>query len=183
MYTVLLPVDTAESRATAQVETAIELPNAGAEVEVVLLHVFSEADRAEKTSPIQLRAGERAHERLRDAGVAVEPMSRHGDPATEILEAAEEVGANMILLGGRKRSPLGSVLFGSVSQEVTLDADRPVVVTGDRRQQRTPSHRCRSCGEEYYTDHDLDIPSCRNCGGTKVEPVSGQESDEPTKAA
>ncbi|MFC7197131.1 hypothetical protein ACFQL4_24925 [Halosimplex aquaticum] len=84
MYTVLLPVDTAESRATAQVETAIELPNAGAEVEVVLLHVFDEADRAEEGSPLQLRAGERAYERLQDAGVSVDLMTRYGDAPTEI---------------------------------------------------------------------------------------------------
>jgi len=182
MYTVLLPVDMAESRATAQVETAIGLPNADEDVEVKLLHVFREADRAEEASPLQLRAGENAHERLEGADIDVEPVTRYGDPATGILEAADDYDADMILLGGRKRSPLGSVLFGSVSQEVTLDAERPVVVTGDREQQHLPSHRCGSCGEEYYTDDDLDIPSCRNCGGTKVERV-GEESEESAPTA
>ena len=179
MYTVLLPVDRAESRVAAQVETVIGLPDAPEQVEVVLLHVFDEGDRVEEASPVQLRPGENAYERLQDVGVAVEPMAKFGDPATEILAAAGEVDADMILLGGRKRSPLGSVLFGSVSQEVTLDAARPVVVTGNRQEQDLPSHRCKSCGEEFYTDQDLDIPSCRNCGGTKVEPVDGHDSGEP----
>ncbi|MFB6140477.1 MAG: universal stress protein [Halosimplex sp.] len=183
MYTVLLPVDSAESRATAQVETAIGLPNASEDVEVVLLHVFEDRDRAEKTSPKQLSSGKHAHERLVNADVAVETLAGFGDPSTEILSAAEDVDADLILLGGRKRSPLGSVLFGSVSQEVTLDAERPVVVTGDREHQHVPSHRCTSCGEEYYTDHDMEIPTCRNCGGTKVERVSERGSDEPPKAA
>ncbi|ELZ28877.1 UspA domain-containing protein [Halosimplex carlsbadense 2-9-1] len=182
MYTVLLPVDMAESRATAQVETAIGLPNANEDVDVKLLHVFREADRAEEASPLQLRAGEHAYERLEEAGLSVEPVTRYGDPASGILEAAADYDADMILLGGRKRSPLGSVLFGSVSQEVTLDAERPVVVTGDREQQHIPSHRCQSCGEEYYTDDDLEIPSCRNCGGTKVERV-GEQSEEPAPTA
>lgn len=183
MYSVLLPVDTAESRASAQAATVIDLPNAAERVEATLLHVFDDADRAEETSPLQTRAGKLAHDQLQDAGVSVEAMARHGDPAAEILAAAEEVDADMILMGGRKRSPLGSVLFGSVSQEVTLDATRPVVVTGDRQQQEIPSHRCQSCGEEYYTDHDLDIPSCRNCGGTKVEPVESGDTGERSKPA
>ncbi|WP_459193337.1 universal stress protein [Halosimplex sp. J119] len=182
MYTVLLPVDTAETRAAAQVETVIELPNATREVEALLLHVFDEADRAEEASPLQLRSGERAYDRLQEEGVDVEPVTRHGDPATQIREAAEEYDADLILLGGRKRSPLGSVLFGSVSQQVTLDASRPVVVTGDRRQRRVPSHRCQSCDEEYYTEPHVEITSCRNCGGTKVEPLREHESDEPPKA-
>lgn len=33
----------------------------------------------------------------------------------------------------------------------------------------TPSHVCVSCGEEYYTDPGLEIDTCRNCGGVKVE--------------
>jgi len=183
MYTVLLPVDMAESRVAAQVETVIGLPNATEQVEVVLLHVFDEADRIEEASPMQLRSGQNAYERLQDVGIAVEPMTKFGDPATEILGAAEAVDADMILLGGRKRSPLGSVLFGSVSQQVTLDAARPVVVTGNRQEQELPSHRCQSCGEEFYTDHDLDIPSCRNCGGTKVEPVTTHDTGEPPRAS
>ncbi|WP_123535012.1 universal stress protein [Halosimplex salinum] len=181
MYTVLLPVDTAESRATAQVETAIGLPDAASSVEVELLHVFDEADRTEDPSPLQLRSGEQAYDRLREAGLSVETTARFGDPASEILAAADEADADMILLGGRKRSPLGSVLFGSVSQEVTLDSPRPVVVTGDRQEQEMPTHRCQSCGEEYYTDHDLEITSCRNCGGTKVERIADEE--EPTPPA
>jgi len=183
MYTVLLPVDTAKSRAMAQAATAVGLPNAAEAVEVTLLHVFDEADRVEEASPTQLKSGERAYERLRDAGVSVELLTRHGDPGAEILDAAEAVDADMILLGGRKRSPLGSVLFGSVSQEVTLDASRPVVVTGDRAGKRVPTHRCQRCGEEYYTDGGLDIPSCRTCGGTKVEPVSDRETDEQAGTA
>jgi hypothetical protein len=98
-------------------------------------------------------------------------MSRHGDPPEEIIRAAEEVDADRILLGGRKRSPLGSLLFGSVTQEVMLDTTRPVVVTGGAETTEKPSHRCTSCGEEYYAHQSDDINTCRSCGGAKVEAV------------
>jgi nucleotide-binding universal stress UspA family protein len=71
-----------------------------------------------------------AQDSLRTSGVRVETATRWGDPAEQILQAADEIDADMIVLGGRKRSPLGSLLFGSVSQAVTLDATRPVVITG-----------------------------------------------------
>jgi len=34
-----------------------------------------------------------------------------------------------------------------------------------------PSHVCQSCGEAYYTDPEMEIGTCRECGGVKVEPV------------
>lgn len=175
MYTVLLPVDASERRATAQAATAANLPNAAEEVVVHLCHVFDSRDRAESTDPSQIGAGGTAREYLERAGVTVETISRHGDPPTEILQAAQEIDADMILMGGRKRSPLGSVLFGSVSQQVTLDSDIPVVITGESEEAGLPTHRCESCGEEYYSDPDVEIATCRNCGGTKVARIEREQ--------
>ena len=169
MYTVLLPIDADESRAEAQAAMVADLPQAAADVEVHLLHVFDDRRRAAETSPVQVPAGKAAVDGLQRAGVRVELRSEHGGPAAAILRVADDVDADLIVLGGRKRSPLGSALFGSVSQQVTLDAARPVVVTGDQVARAKPSHRCRSCGEEYFTDSETDIKKCRRCGGTKVE--------------
>jgi nucleotide-binding universal stress UspA family protein/predicted RNA-binding Zn-ribbon protein involved in translation (DUF1610 family) len=179
MYTVLLPVDASEPRATAQAATAANLPNADEEVVAHLLHVFDSRERAESTDPTQIASGETAREFLEREGVRVETKSRHGNPASEILAAAGEVDADMIMMGGRKRSPLGSALFGSVSQQVTLDSDIPVVVTGEREESGLPSHRCQSCGEEYFSESDVEIATCRNCGGAKVERI---EREEPPAA-
>jgi len=41
---------------------------------------------------------------------------------------AEEINADSILLGVRKRSPVGKAIFGSVSQQVIIDTDRPVII-------------------------------------------------------
>jgi len=34
-----------------------------------------------------------------------------------------------------------------------------------------PTHRCPSCGEEYYAEPGTQISTCRSCGGSKVEAV------------
>jgi nucleotide-binding universal stress UspA family protein len=171
MHNILLPVDSSEERATAQSDAVRDVPHAAEEVRVYLLHVFDDRDIAEKTAVRQTTGGNVAHERLGRVGIDVEPMSRHGDPAQEIIRAAEEIDADRILLGGRKRSPLGSLLFGSVTQEVMLDTSRPVVVTGEAETTEDPSHRCASCGERYYTDRSTEIETCRSCGGAKVDVV------------
>jgi len=171
MHKVLMPVDASEKRAVAQTDAAKELPAAAEEVRVHLLYVFDDRESAENTAVTQTTGGAVAHERLRDAGIAVEPMGRHGAPAEEIIRAAGEIDADRILLGGRKRSPLGSLLFGSVTQEVMLDTTRPVVVTGGAETTEKPSHRCTSCGEEYFTSPSTEIDTCRNCGGAKVEAI------------
>jgi nucleotide-binding universal stress UspA family protein len=48
-------------------------------------------------------------------------------PSDEILAAAEEVGADLIVIGLRRRSPIGKLFLGSSSQHVILDAACPVV--------------------------------------------------------
>lgn len=50
-----------------------------------------------------------------------------GDAADEIVRYAEREDARYIVIGGRKRSPVGKAVFGSVTQDVLLSADRPVL--------------------------------------------------------
>lgn len=50
-----------------------------------------------------------------------------GDPAEEVLKYADKEDASYIAIGGRKRSKVGKVIFGSVTQSILLSAECPVL--------------------------------------------------------
>jgi nucleotide-binding universal stress UspA family protein len=50
-----------------------------------------------------------------------------GDASDELVRYAEEQDASYICVGGRRRSAVGKALFGSVTQDVLMNADCPVV--------------------------------------------------------
>jgi nucleotide-binding universal stress UspA family protein len=50
------------------------------------------------------------------------------DVAETILEATTKVGADLLVIGARRRSPLGKFVLGSVTQTLILDADVPILV-------------------------------------------------------
>ena len=72
----------------------------------------------------------RAEECLEDAGVDYQLLEDSGEVADDIIQDAEDLDVDLIVLGGSKRSPAGKLLFGSVTQEVLLNTDRPATVTG-----------------------------------------------------
>ena len=50
-----------------------------------------------------------------------------GDLADEVVRVAEEIDASVIVIGLRRRTPVGKLLMGSSAQRILLDADRPVL--------------------------------------------------------
>lgn len=66
---------------------------------------------------------------LRTAGVdhEIRQLSKTDNPAEVILDTAGEIGADLIVIGIRRRSPVGKLLMGSTAQRVLLEADCPVI--------------------------------------------------------
>lgn len=54
--------------------------------------------------------------------------TKDDDVAGEILRLADEAGADLLVIGARRRSPLGKFLMGSATQTLILEAKMPVVV-------------------------------------------------------
>ncbi|AXG05194.1 universal stress protein [Haloplanus rubicundus] len=69
-----------------------------------------------------------AEEAVTEAGVeAEEVVGLVGKPSQRVLEYADDVDADYVVVGGRKRSSVGKVLFGSVTQSILLNAECPVI--------------------------------------------------------
>lgn len=129
MYTIVAGIDDSEERATAQARTILDMPTADGEFQVVLAHSFVE--NASGASIAQVGSVKRAKDMLEDAGVdVILEESGNNDPADAVLEIAEQHEADLVAVAGRKRSPAKKAVFGSVSQKIMLNTDRPVLVCG-----------------------------------------------------
>src|SRR3954451_10217198 len=71
---------------------------------------------------------EQVRTELREAGVdhEVRQLVRGMDPADDLVNVAQEVDAEIIVIGLRRRSPAGKLILGSNAQRVLLDAPCPV---------------------------------------------------------
>lgn len=111
--------------------------------DVVLLHVFTDEEYADVLDKLDFedagpdQAGDVARRRhavrdlagvLEDRDVHVDIRGAVGPHADSIVETAEAVGADMVYVGGRKRSPTGKAVFGDATQRVILDFDGAVTV-------------------------------------------------------
>lgn len=67
--------------------------------------------------------------RVEEAGVAVDV--RHPETgleaAEDLLHIAEEVSADLVVIGLRRRTPVGKLILGSNAQRILLDAHCPVL--------------------------------------------------------
>jgi nucleotide-binding universal stress UspA family protein len=57
----------------------------------------------------------------------VRQLVRGLEPAEDLIAVAEEVSADVIVIGLRRRSPVGKLILGSNAQRILLDAPCPVL--------------------------------------------------------
>ena len=132
-----------KNRIDALAQTAIDIAQP-AEARIELVHVFTEEEyrRAKRSldfddqSEVTPAAVAKRYVTIRELGERITEadveygwhgsLSNGISESARIVELAETVEADMILVGGRKRSPTGKAVFGSTAQEVLLNSPCPV---------------------------------------------------------
>ncbi|WP_122261011.1 universal stress protein [Ornithinimicrobium cerasi] len=66
---------------------------------------------------------------LGESGVpfTLETRGNGPNPAADVVALATKHDASVIVIGLRRRSPTGKLIFGSTAQQILLDADAPVL--------------------------------------------------------
>jgi nucleotide-binding universal stress UspA family protein len=83
-----------------------------------------------------------AARRLDARGIDVVVRGALGEASDAILRTSREDGADLVVVGGRRRSPAGKLLFGSTAQRVMMNADCPVTfVKESARDEDAPARR------------------------------------------
>ena len=62
------------------------------------------------------------------AGLEIEEVIVHGDPAAEIVRVADERKVDLIVISSHGRTGLGRIIFGSTAEAVVRHAGCPVLV-------------------------------------------------------
>ena len=71
----------------------------------------------------------RVAEELKNLSADVETTVRAGAPADQIVRAADELGVDLIVIGGRGKGAMEAIVLGSVAYRVLHHAPCPVLVT------------------------------------------------------
>ncbi|KGN36306.1 universal stress protein [Knoellia subterranea] len=59
--------------------------------------------------------------------VTVRQLIRGNEPAEDLIAVADELDAELIVIGLRRRTPVGKLILGSNAQRILLDAPCPVL--------------------------------------------------------
>ncbi|GAB6984067.1 universal stress protein [Nocardioides pyridinolyticus] len=99
--------------------------------DLAVLHVTDSALDADRREAYRLGIADDI-ERALGSDVSVDwrlhLVTSKADIGGEVVALAEEVGADLLVIGARRRSPVGKAFLGSVAQTIILQADVPVLV-------------------------------------------------------
>ena len=118
MHLILCPVDYSGSSEPA-IHLATDLARAN-HSKIVLLNVIESGRSSLSSEEAEIK---QFHDRLLDQhltqhGIKFEHMTRHGDPADQTIELANQLKADLIVMGTHGRTGLTSVVAGSVAKSV-----------------------------------------------------------------
>ena len=136
MYRVLVPVYDNVERSMAQARTVANFPSANESVEALVLYVFEDEDSLDPSSdesardPTNVESVQEVTAFFGEQGIEYELRKDRHDAVEAILDYDENNDLDAIVMGGRKRSPGGKVVFGSTSHSVLMNTDTPLMLTG-----------------------------------------------------
>ena len=118
------------SRTVALHEAAREAQLRGTDLAV--LHVVETLD-LDIADAYQHSVQDEVESAFAEVGAASVPWQLHlataqQDVAATILDLTKSVAADLLIIGARRRSPVGKLILGSVTQTLILEADVPVLV-------------------------------------------------------
>lgn len=119
-----------QSERASQVVTEASSLAAALDRDLHLVHVFTgggAGDTEYAGDDEQEAAAEVAASAGAAASMAFTSVGLVGSPSKQVIEYADDVDAAFVVASGRKRTPVGKALFGSVTQSILLRADRPVL--------------------------------------------------------
>ena len=136
---------------------SVAAPVPGAAIEALYVsppagQKLSYEQRADVSDEIRAQLRSFIESGVRAAGVSAIKVNAHvypGDPATEILRLAEDVRADLILVGTHGRVGVKRLLMGSVAEEVMREARCPVLVMRPKHYEEhtelAPEPACPAC--------------------------------------
>ena len=96
------------------------------------LHAVNSLPGGEETDTQDIRDGEEALNVITSrlggfTTVETRQLVRDNEPHEDVLQEAEEVDADELVIGIRQRRPAANMVFGSTAQRILRRSDRPVV--------------------------------------------------------
>ena len=140
MTSILIGIDSSEASDRA-VALGLRLAKA-ASAKVIVVHAIPWSPYSFQTNEEnEFRAGEREHEieaattqllepvlaKAKESGVEVEGITRHGHPVEILVDLAEELNVDHIVVGRTGESRMKKVLYGGIPGRLILNS--PVAVT------------------------------------------------------